>query len=76
MASHIGREDPIQDDEAIDDIHCSYEDYNTIKRIISNLPYVSVFNFSFVSVKILKILKSPADELAPPFFILINNLIK
>ena len=27
-ASHIGKEDPIQDAETIDDILCSYKDHN------------------------------------------------
>ena len=57
-ASHIGKEDPIQDDETIDDILCSYKDHTTIKRIISNVSHVSMFNFSVVSVKeVQKLLK-------------------
>ena len=57
-ASHIGKEDPIQDDETIDDILCSYKDHTSIKRIISNVPHVSMFNFSVVSVKeVQKLLK-------------------
>ena len=92
-ASHIGKEEPaIQDDETIDDILCSYKDHTTIKRIVSNVPHVSMFKFSFVSVKEVqklfkdvdskkatgydnippKILKTAADELAPPLIHLIN----
>ena len=57
-ALHIGKKDPIQDDEIIDDILCSYKDHTTIKRIISNVPHASMFNFSVVSVKeVQKLLK-------------------
>ena len=49
-ASHIGKEDPIQDNETIDDILCSHEDHTTIKRIISNDPHASIFSFSFICV--------------------------
>ena len=58
VASHIWKEDPIQDDETIDSILCSYKDHTTIKRIMSNVPHVSMFSFSFVSVKeVQKLLK-------------------
>ena len=50
-AIHIGKEDPTQDDETIDDILCSYKDHTTIKRIIPNVRHVSMFNLSFVFVK-------------------------
>ena len=57
-ASHIGKEHHIQDDETTDDILCSYQDHTAIKRIISNVPHVSMFVFFFVSVKeVQKLLK-------------------
>ena len=64
-ASHIGKADPIQDDETIDDILCSYKDHTNIKRIISNVPHVSMFNFSVVSVKeVQKLLKDVDSQKA------------
>ena len=46
-ASHIGKENPIQDGETTDDILCSYKDHTAIKRIIFNVPHVSMFIFFF-----------------------------
>ena len=50
-ASNIGNEDPIRENESIDDILSCYKDDDTIKRITNNSHHVSGFNFSSVTVK-------------------------
>ena len=61
-ASHIGKEDPIQDAEAIDDILCSYKDHTTIERIIFNVPHDNILGFSFFSVNEVQKLLQDADS--------------
>ena len=50
-ASNVGNEDPIRENENIDDILSRYKDDNIINRITANFPYVDAFNFSSVTVK-------------------------
>ena len=50
-ASNIGNEDPIRENESIDDILSCYKDDDTIKRITNNSHHVGVFNFSSVTVQ-------------------------
>ena len=50
-ASDIGKEYPIQHDENIDDILCSYKDHNIIRRIKSHVSQRSTFNFSPTTAK-------------------------
>ena len=45
-ASDIGKEHPIQHDENIDDILCSYKDHSIFRRIESHVSQWSTFNFS------------------------------
>ena len=47
-ASDIGKEDPIQYNEGIDDILRSYEDHTIIRRIKTNVPHTSSFIFSLL----------------------------
>ena len=50
-ASDIGNEEPIRDDETIDDIMCTYDGCEVIQRITSNVPHDGIFKFSSTSVK-------------------------
>ena len=50
-ASDIGNEEPIRDDETIDDILCTYDGCEVIQRITSNVPHDGIFKFSSTSVK-------------------------
>ena len=50
-ASNIGNEEPIGDDETLDDILCTYKDFEVIQRITSNVPHDGIFNFSATTVK-------------------------
>ena len=50
-ASNIGNEEPIGDDETIDDIPCTYKDCEVIQRISSNVPHDGIFNFPATTVK-------------------------
>ena len=45
-ASNIGSEEPIRDDETIDDILCAYNGSEVIQRITCNVPHDAFFNFS------------------------------
>ena len=49
--SEIGKEDPIQCDESIDDIVSSQKDHSIISRIKINIPRTSSFNFSPTTIK-------------------------
>ena len=49
-SSNIGNEEPIGDDETIDDILCTYKDCEVIKRITFNVPHDGIFNFSATTV--------------------------
>ena len=49
-ASDIGNEEPIRDDETIDDILCTYDGCEVIQRITSNVPHDGIFKFSSTSV--------------------------
>ena len=49
--SNSGNEEPIGDDETIDDILCTYKDCEVIQRITSNVPHDGIFNFSASTVK-------------------------
>ena len=49
--ANVGNEDPIRENENIDDILSCYKDDDIINRITANSPYVDVFNFSSVTVK-------------------------
>ena len=51
VASDIGKEHPIQHDENIDDILCSYKDHSTITRIKSHVSQTSTFKFPPTTVK-------------------------
>ena len=50
-ASDIGKEHPIQHDENIEDILCSYKDHSIIRRIKSHVSQRSTFNFSPTTAK-------------------------
>ena len=50
-ASNIGSEEPIRDDETIDDILCAYNGSEVIQRITCNVPHDAFFNFSSTTVK-------------------------
>ena len=50
-ASNIGSEEPIRDDETIDDILCAYNGSEVIQRITCNVPPDAFFNFSSTTVK-------------------------
>ena len=50
-ASNIGNEEPIGDDETIDDILCTYKDWEVIQRITFNVPHDGIFNFLATTVK-------------------------
>ena len=60
-ASNIGNEEPIRDDETVDDILCMYKDCEVIQRITSNVPHDGIFRFSFTSVKDVKDLLKKTD---------------
>ena len=51
MASNVGNEDPIRENENIVDILSYYKDDDIINRITANSPFLNVFNFSSVTVK-------------------------
>ena len=50
-ASNTGNEDPIRENESIDDIMSCYQADDTIKRITNNSHHVGVFNFSSATVQ-------------------------
>ena len=50
-ASDIGKEHPIQHDENIEDILCSYKDHSIIRRIKYHVSQRSTFNFSPTTAK-------------------------
>ena len=50
-ASNIGNEEPIGDDENIDDILCTCKDCEVIQHITFNVPHDGIFNFSAMAVK-------------------------
>ena len=50
-ASDIGNEEPIGDDETIDNILCTYKDCEVIQRITFNVLHYGIFNFSATTVK-------------------------
>ena len=64
-ASDIGKEHPIQHDENIDDIFCSYKDHDIIRRIKSHVSQRSTFNFSPTTAKEVHDLLKNVDKKKP-----------
>ena len=60
-ASNIGSEEPIKDDETIDDILCAYNGSEVIQRITCNVPHDAIFNFSSTTVKEVDALLNKTD---------------
>ena len=60
-ASDIGNEEPIRDDETIDDILSTYDGCEVIQRITSNVPHDGISKFSSTSVKEVNDLLNKAD---------------
>ena len=60
-ASNIGSEEPIRDDEIIDDILCAYNGSEVIQRITCNVPHDAIFTFSSTTVKEVDALLNKTD---------------